>query len=630
MKRKYKIVMGIVIAAIIIGSVVTYTFMRAPPAEKKMVMVADYKEVSRHLDPVLAEVSSDQSILYQVYDPLIKFNGSMPWEEPIPWTAKSWSVSDDGLTYTFHLRDGVTYRNGDEVVAKDICWMLYRMHAGWYAYPSSPTAPFNEHVRGGLTFKNLSLEGKPVEGLKELLRAEPYEVVDEDTLKIHMAHRFAPLKALLTSTYAGVAMNPDYFWSKTTGWLKPVEDGGINGFEVIERTIGDILPLADTGEACMGTGPYYVSNWIPQQKIVLEKNPNWWGGPPEAKINRKVDIFVRRYVPEYEVRKQHLATGDCHISYVPLPMTFDYIKEDPWLDERKIEVIPEVDEYATIHAAPSPVIRNVMLQHNKTIYIPEADKRIVNPVRLLEFRKALTYAYPYEEHRQLLNNFAMPADSAMIPRGMLGYFGDDPDVKDVAITHQNLEKAAEIIYELHQEHPFTEDNSTLYFASPDSATYLEGAVAMSEMFPDLNGQLDSMYPDHTIPKFEMKVWPMTYAEVVDRCMSKTVNLAYRGSVPDYWDVHDQIMLYTVGAFGPPMSIYDDKLIQWTHDQAATTDPNERADIIKKIIIRSYEQYHWIFTNQDMMFVVHRDELKNWTYQPNTESLSYIARLYIAE
>ena len=80
-----------------------------------------------HLDPTSAAAGAIDSVLYaNVYEGLTRFaeDGSV-----VPGLAESWDISEDGLTYTFHLRDGVTFHDGSSFEASDVAFALDRARA---------------------------------------------------------------------------------------------------------------------------------------------------------------------------------------------------------------------------------------------------------------------------------------------------------------------------------------------------------------------------------------------------------------------------------------------------------------------------------------------------------------------
>ena len=79
---------------------------------------------SESLDPVMTASNVDIWILNMVVEGLV--GRSDDGTEIIPAVADTWEVSDDGLTYTFHIRDGIQFSTGDPVTAEDVVYSLTR------------------------------------------------------------------------------------------------------------------------------------------------------------------------------------------------------------------------------------------------------------------------------------------------------------------------------------------------------------------------------------------------------------------------------------------------------------------------------------------------------------------------
>ncbi len=142
----------------------------------------------------------------------------------IPYLAKSWEISEDGLTYTFHLRDDVKFHNGEPFTANDYVWTWDRCLAEDFVCPVSATM---------LTFT--------------------YEATDDYTLVLHLeAPNYYTLSNLAAYDY-----------------LQPLNQKAV---EAAGETYG-------MGTTAVGVGPYMVKEWVQDEKIVLTRNPDYTWGP---------------------------------------------------------------------------------------------------------------------------------------------------------------------------------------------------------------------------------------------------------------------------------------------------------------------------------------------------------------
>ena len=88
----------------------------ATPAFADATVVEGIGDQWQSLDPQYSSASKDAQILGDLYEGLVGLDAA---GKPIPGAAANWDISEDGLTYTFHLRDGLKWSNGDPLVAQD-------------------------------------------------------------------------------------------------------------------------------------------------------------------------------------------------------------------------------------------------------------------------------------------------------------------------------------------------------------------------------------------------------------------------------------------------------------------------------------------------------------------------------
>jgi len=106
---------------------------QAPPAEAEERILRISFAWPLYSDPAVGSDYASSTALANLYDSLIFPNAAAGVD---PWLAESWEVSDDGLTYTFHLRSGVTFHDGSELLASDVVYSYERLQTvgEGYAY----------------------------------------------------------------------------------------------------------------------------------------------------------------------------------------------------------------------------------------------------------------------------------------------------------------------------------------------------------------------------------------------------------------------------------------------------------------------------------------------------------------
>jgi len=231
-------------------------WLGAPTANSKTnsVTYAMYGDV-KDWDPSIA-FSLEVMMLANVYEPLLWYNPPGSSEQFTPALAESWSVSDDGLTWTFKLRQGVTFHDGtpfNAAAAKASIERTKEMKKGAY------------YIWAGVT---------------------DIEAPSEDTLVIKTKTP-TPIDLIASSQYGAYIFSPEAA-AKGTDWF-------------------------NEGNAA-GTGPYTVRQWENGQHVILEKNADYWGGWSDSNFDR----VILKIVTENATQVQMLKSGEADfISLVP-------------------------------------------------------------------------------------------------------------------------------------------------------------------------------------------------------------------------------------------------------------------------------------------------------------------------
>ncbi|MGX8705717.1 MAG: ABC transporter substrate-binding protein [bacterium] len=158
----------------------------------------------------------------------------------VPGLADSWDVSEDGLTYTFHLHEGVTFHNGDPFTADDVVYTVNRMMDP--ATLAKNTDIYYGIVAGAADFYEGNADS--VSGVVAL---------DDLTVQFTLETAYAPFLSCL-ATPGGSIFNRE----STEGQ----DDFGVDP------------------DVCFGTGPFEVTKWTLGSNVTLKANPNYFKGAP--------------------------------------------------------------------------------------------------------------------------------------------------------------------------------------------------------------------------------------------------------------------------------------------------------------------------------------------------------------
>lgn len=181
------------------------------PSVGGSVTVAIAQDLDDSLDPHMAVSAGTEEILFNLFEGLVKPN---PKGDLIPAVASDYDISEDGTTYTFTLREGIKFHNGDPVTVEDIVYSLNRI-AG-------------------------TESGTPLVPAYSLVKS--IEAADERTVVVTLTEGNIEFLAYLTEA---------------------------------------VIPADYDGQATapVGTGPFRFVSRTPQEGMVIEKFPDYWGDP---------------------------------------------------------------------------------------------------------------------------------------------------------------------------------------------------------------------------------------------------------------------------------------------------------------------------------------------------------------
>ena len=203
------------------------------------------------LDPAQAEAAIIIDALENVFEPLVRIN---PDASFTPVLATHWDISDDVKTYTFYLREGVKFHNGADFTADDVVWSLNR----------NRDPDISTQVAHYVSVENIV-------------------AVDDYTVRFEHS---TPNGFFLDSLqlYQSVIMDSDT----------------------------DIDKL-NSGEEVYGTGPFMLAELLPEERVTMVRNPNYW----EPKLPY-LDELVFVGIAEPAARREALLTGE--VDVIPPPV----------------------------------------------------------------------------------------------------------------------------------------------------------------------------------------------------------------------------------------------------------------------------------------------------------------------
>ena len=182
------------------------------------------------------------TVAQNVFDRLVEMeNNAHGSAVVLPSLAKEWEVSKDGMTYTFHLRDDVTFSNGSELTASDVLYTFKRL----LTHPDSCNQDIVDDIAGADKLQ-----------AKETDELEGFKILGDHEFSITLKQPFSAFLACLSMPGASILDE------ETT-----TEAGDSFGTDP---------------EYTVGTGSFILWKWTPGEGMLLKANKDCWNGAPKC------------------------------------------------------------------------------------------------------------------------------------------------------------------------------------------------------------------------------------------------------------------------------------------------------------------------------------------------------------
>ncbi|MBE6347293.1 MAG: ABC transporter substrate-binding protein [Lentimicrobiaceae bacterium] len=326
------------------------------------------------LDPIYAKDLPHIWACNQIFNGLVAFDDEM---NVVPAIAKSWNISDDGMTYTFVLRDDV-YFHEDECFLKTtgIGYASTRkVTAHDFVYSFNRVLDRKLNSSGSWIFSNVNKRQQPIANSQQPKYA--FEAINDTILKIELAQPFPAFLGILSMTYASVV---------------PHEAVDFYGTEF--------------GRHPVGTGPFKYQYWKEGVKLVFRKNPNYFEKIGEERLPY-LDAVSISFIIDKQVAFMEFVKGK-----------FDFMSG---IDARyKDELLTRDGQLRQEYEDDIYLIREPYLNTEYlAFFLGENDT--LGEERSLALRQAVSYSIDREKMlRYLRNGIGTPGNYGIIPVGLPG------------------------------------------------------------------------------------------------------------------------------------------------------------------------------------------------------------------
>jgi peptide/nickel transport system substrate-binding protein len=583
------------------------------------------------MDPNLAYDTASAGLIQNVMEGLIFFNKTDPTSY-VPILAvevpnlENGGISADGLTYTFKIRQGVKYHNGNDLTPSDFEYTFER--GLLQSDPNGPQwlllEPLLGYTSGDVTEEIAEGEyaGDP-EALKANATPEQLvavcekvkAVVDADdtnfTLTFHLAQPWGPFLATLAQTW-GAAIDKE--WAMENGaW-----DGSCDTWQNYYAPGAENDELTDK---IMGTGPYMLDHWTPDEEWVIVANPNYWrqagdpiweGGPSGPP---RIQRVVNKLVDEWGTRFAILQAGDAETVTVPpanRPQVDPFVGEicnfrtnectptdNPDAPLRKwgdLTTVSRTDVFMNFNVATDESGQNPYIGSGKL----DGNGIPADFFSDIHVRRAFNYCMDYETYIVDALNSEGVRNNGPVILDMLGY---NPNGE---MFEFDLDKCAE---ELEQAWggvlPETGFRFQVAFNTGNTTRQTVAAILQQNL-----GSINE--------KYQIEIIGLPWPTFLRLFRAKQLPVIVSGWIEDIHDPHNWVQPFTVGTYAGRQNLPEDLIAQFqtlVNAGVAESDPKKREEIYYELQKLHHDQAIQITLAQATGTRYEQRWVKDWFHNP---------------
>jgi peptide/nickel transport system substrate-binding protein len=582
------------------------------------------------MDPNLCYDTASAALILNVMEGLIFFNREKMTEyvpvlaTEIP-TVQNGGISADGMTYTFNIRQGVTFHNGNDMTPSDFeytfergliqsdvngpQWLLIEPLLGY------ASGDITEEIGDGAYAgdpEGLRANATPEELMAVCEKAKASVESDDEagTLTFNLAQPWGPWLATLAQSWGAVM---DKEWA--------IENGAWDGS--CETWANYYSPGAENDELSTiinGTGPYKLEYWTPDEEWVLTANENYWreegdemwpGGPSGAP---KIKRVVQQLVSEWGTRFAILQAGDAANVAVPAanrPQVDEFVGEI--CDYETDECTPTENPNQPLRKWPNlPSVSRTNVFMNFDLSQEEGTNPYIGSGQLdgngippdffddIHVRKAFNYCFDYDAYiSDALNGEGIPNNGPII-YGMLGYNPDGP------MYEYDIDKCAE-------EMALAWDGAVAENGFRVQMAYNTGNVARQTACAILQSSLASINSAYQIECLGLP-WPT----MLRAFRAGQLPLTASGWIEDIHDPHNWVQPFTVGTYAGRQNLDPELKAQFQELVTAgvmAPDPADREQIYFELQQLFYDTAIQITLAQGTGTRYEQRWVQDWYYNP---------------
>jgi len=458
------------------------------------------------LDPHTQTAFSSLRLLDLIYEPLVRTDENLA---VIPALAESWAFSDDGLQLTFNLRQGVTFHDGSDFTAEDVV----------------------------ASYERILDEETGSAARAQLLSVESITAPDDYTVVLNLSLPDVPLVAALTSVNTVILSS-------------------------------DVIANGDPTTDVVGTGPFVLDSWEPEQKTILSANDDYWGEGPY------LDGIEIRIIPEEASIMAAIRAGEIDFALL----------NDPLI--------------ATLLVGEADVVLN---RTPDISYHVLQLRAAVEPLDKLEVRQAISCAI---DRQEIVDVAAVGEGRVTGPLTMPAY---QIPLDELFCYEQDLDLARQLMADAGLEEGFT---LPMIVAQAEPPTALSEAQVIQDQLKEIN--------------IEVEIESLEFGTYVDRWLAAdfAAAIALNGGRPDPYPMYSRYWQYDA-QFNDVAGYIDDTLDSLMKRGQVETDPETRYEIFAEFQRHLAEMSPWIWLYTGFNYTAQRSYVTDFTPTP-TGYLFYLS------
>lgn len=550
-------------------------FSACAKQDMKDTLVVAHKGEMESLDPVYSYDGVTHGLLINVYDTLLKFDGSsltdlLPSVSTAVPSKENGLISADGRTYTFPIRKGIKFQGGEDLTPEDVRYSLLRFLLSDVS--GGPSSLLLEPILGVSSTRND--KGEIVVNFKAAANAIR---VDGDNVVVTLKRPFAPFLSIIARWSYIVSKD----WAASHGaW-----DGTEETWKQFNNFAKDSSPFF---AAANGSGPFSVARWdIAAKRLTLAANENYFAGAPKLKFIHMLTV------DEPSTLRLMLETGDADVAEISTKFA------------AQIKGNPDVTLYDNLpRLRTDPVIfftLDINMQANPDVGSGKLDGQGIPADFFADknLRQAFEYAFDYDSF--LKESMEGRGERAIgpAPAGLVKY---DKDFKQYPF---DLKKAEELFKKAWGGQVWEKGfKFTITYNTSGDMRQIASEI--------LKRNVESLNP-----KFQIDLRGVTWPSFLEKTAKRQMPMWARGWVADYADAHNFYFpfLHSQGRYALSQGYKNPQVDALIERAVAETNFAKRSALYKQVHNLMHEDAMQIYTVHPTGLWAMRKNVKGFTDNP---------------